>query len=70
MAAPTTTDRDRKQLLRTLLDEVNISVHRDHTDAHAELVAAVERRRDHRTDRAAQTQATQHAYAPTRTPST
>ena len=26
--APTTTDRDRKQLLRTLLDEVNISVAR------------------------------------------
>ena len=36
--APTTTDKDRKQLLRTLLDEVNISVHRDHTDAHAELM--------------------------------
>ena len=36
--ADTTTDRDRKQLLRTLLDEVNITVHRDHTDAHAELV--------------------------------
>ena len=29
-SAATTTDRDRKQLLRTLLDEVNISVHRDH----------------------------------------
>ena len=37
-SAPTTTDKDRKQLLRSLLDEVNISVHRDHTDAHAELV--------------------------------
>ena len=36
--APTTTDKDRKQLLRSLLDEVNITVHRDHTDAHAELV--------------------------------
>jgi len=36
--APTTTDKDRKRLLRSLLDEVNISVHRDHTDAHAELV--------------------------------
>jgi DNA invertase Pin-like site-specific DNA recombinase len=37
-AAPTTTDKDRKRLLRSLLDEVNISVHRDHTNAHAELV--------------------------------
>ena len=36
--APTTTDKDRKRLLRSLLDEVNITVHRDHTDAHAELV--------------------------------
>ena len=27
--AATTTDKDRKQLLRTLLDEVNITVHRD-----------------------------------------
>ena len=37
-SAPTTTDKDRKQLLRSLLDEVNVSVRRDHTDAHAELV--------------------------------
>ena len=37
-SAPTTTDKDRKQLLRTLLDEVNITVCRDHTDAHAELM--------------------------------
>ena len=29
-SAATTTDKDRKQLLRTLLDEVGISVHRDH----------------------------------------
>ena len=36
--APTTTDKDRKQLLRSLLDEVNIRVHRDHTNAHADLV--------------------------------
>jgi transposase-like protein len=36
--APTTTDKDRKQLLRTLLDEVNISVHRDHDSGHADLV--------------------------------
>lgn len=36
--APTTTDKDRKQLLRTLLEEVNISLHRDHTEGHAELV--------------------------------
>ena len=37
-SAPTTTDKDRKLLLRSLLDEVNISVHRDQTNAHAELV--------------------------------
>ena len=37
-SAPTTTDKDRKHLLRSLLDEVNINVHRDHTDAHAELL--------------------------------
>ena len=36
--APTTTDKDRKQLLRTLLDEVHITVHRDHPDPHAELL--------------------------------
>ena len=37
-AAPTTTDKDRKQLLHTLLDEVNISVHRDHGHGHADLM--------------------------------
>jgi DNA invertase Pin-like site-specific DNA recombinase len=36
--APTTTDKDRKQLLRTLLEEVNITVHRDHPNPHADLV--------------------------------
>jgi DNA invertase Pin-like site-specific DNA recombinase len=36
--APSTTDRDRKQLLRTLLTEVNITVHRDVSDPHADLV--------------------------------
>jgi DNA invertase Pin-like site-specific DNA recombinase len=36
--APTTTDKDRKQLLRTLLDEVNITLRRDGTDPHASLV--------------------------------
>jgi hypothetical protein len=36
--APTTTDKDRKQLLRTLLDEVNITLHRDGTDPHASLM--------------------------------
>ena len=36
--APTTTDRDRKQLLHTLLDEVNITVHRGDTDSHADLI--------------------------------
>jgi DNA invertase Pin-like site-specific DNA recombinase len=32
--ASTTTDRDRKQLLRTLLDEVNITVDRDTAETH------------------------------------
>jgi len=36
--APATTDKDRKQLLRTLLDEVAITVHRDQTEGHAELL--------------------------------
>ena len=36
--APTTTDKDRKQLLRTLLDEVNITLHRDDPGPHARLV--------------------------------
>jgi DNA invertase Pin-like site-specific DNA recombinase/transposase-like protein len=36
--AATTTDKDRKRLLRTLLEEVNITVERDHTDGRAELV--------------------------------
>ena len=37
--APITTDKDRKQLLRTLLDEVHITMHRDdHPDPHAELL--------------------------------
>jgi DNA invertase Pin-like site-specific DNA recombinase len=37
-SAPTTTDRDRKQLLRTLLDEVNITAHRDAAEPHAGLL--------------------------------
>ncbi len=36
--APTTTDKDRKQLLRTLLDEVNITLHRDDPSPRAALV--------------------------------
>jgi hypothetical protein len=36
--APTTTDKDRKLLLRTLLDEVQITVRRDDSDPHAELL--------------------------------
>jgi DNA invertase Pin-like site-specific DNA recombinase len=36
--APTTADKDRKQLLRTLLDEVNITLHRDDPGPHAALV--------------------------------
>jgi hypothetical protein len=37
-SAPSTTDRDRKQLLRTLLDEVNLRVDRDRTGGQAKLV--------------------------------
>ena len=36
--ALTTTDKDRKQLLRTLLDEVNITARRDDPDPHARLI--------------------------------
>jgi len=36
--AATTTDKDRKQLLRTLLDEVNITARRDDAEPHADLV--------------------------------
>ncbi|HEX5407621.1 MAG TPA: recombinase family protein [Pseudonocardiaceae bacterium] len=36
--AATTTDKDRKHLLRTLLEEVNITVHRDQDSGHADLV--------------------------------
>lgn len=36
--APTTTDKDRKQLLRTLLEEVNITARRDDPDPHALLI--------------------------------
>ena len=36
--APTTTDKDRKQLLRTLLEEVNITVHRDQDSGRADLI--------------------------------
>jgi len=36
--APTTTGKDRKQLLRTLIDEVNITARRDDPDPHARLV--------------------------------
>ena len=36
--APTTTAKDRKQLLRTLLDEVNITLRRDDTSPHAALI--------------------------------
>ena len=36
--APTTTGKDRKQLLRTLLDEVNITARRDDPDPHALLI--------------------------------
>jgi len=35
--APTTTDRDRKELLRTLLEEINIAVERSESKAHLTL---------------------------------
>jgi hypothetical protein len=35
---PPTTDKDRKQLLRTLLEDVTISLRRDHTEGRADLV--------------------------------
>jgi len=37
-AAPTTTGKDRKQLLRTLLEEVTVNVHRDDTEGRADLL--------------------------------
>ena len=36
--APTTTDKDRKQLLRTLLEEVSITARRDDPGPHARLI--------------------------------
>jgi len=36
--APTTTDKDRKQLLRTLLEEANITAHRHDPDPRARLI--------------------------------
>jgi transposase-like protein len=36
--APTTTDKARKQLLRTLLEEVTVNVHRDDTEGRADLL--------------------------------
>jgi DNA invertase Pin-like site-specific DNA recombinase len=36
--APTTTDKDRKQLLRTLLEEVNITARRHDSGPHARLI--------------------------------
>lgn len=37
-SAPTTTDKDRKQLLRTLLEDVTLTVHRDGSDPRAEVL--------------------------------
>jgi DNA invertase Pin-like site-specific DNA recombinase len=37
-SAPTTTDKDRKQLLRALLEEVNITLRRDEAEPHAALL--------------------------------
>ncbi len=36
--APTTSDKDRKQLLRSLLEEVNVTVRRDQDEGRADLV--------------------------------
>jgi DNA invertase Pin-like site-specific DNA recombinase len=36
--APSTSDKDRKQLLRALLEEVNITIRRDHDAGHADLI--------------------------------
>jgi DNA invertase Pin-like site-specific DNA recombinase len=36
--APTTTSKDRKQLLRTLLEEIAVTVHRDHAGGRADLL--------------------------------
>jgi len=36
--APATTGKDRKQLLRTLLEEVTVNVHRDDTEGRADLL--------------------------------
>jgi DNA invertase Pin-like site-specific DNA recombinase len=36
--APATTGKDRKQLLRTLLEEVGITIHRDHDSGRADLI--------------------------------
>ena len=55
--APATTSKDRKQLLHTLLDEVNITVHRDRSRPRRPH-RALERRCDQRADRAPQAQAT------------
>lgn len=35
---PTTSDKDRKQLLRTLLEDVTITIQRDHDGGHADLM--------------------------------
>jgi DNA invertase Pin-like site-specific DNA recombinase len=36
--APSTSDKDRKQLLRALLEEVNITIRRNHDAGHADLI--------------------------------
>ena len=67
--APTTTDKDRKQLLRTLLEEVNITATPRRPRPARRPDAAVERRRDQRADRAAAPPASPRS-APMRTRST
>ena len=60
--APATTDKDRKQLLRTLLDEVNITARRDEPGPARRPDPAVERRRDQRADRPAAPPAAQDPH--------
>ena len=66
--APTTTSKDRKQLLRTLLDEVNITLQPRRPRPARLPGTAVERRRDQRAGRAAAPPPARRSAQP-RTPS-
>src|SRR5450755_1329711 len=60
--APTTTDKDRKQLLRTLLEEVNMTASREEPRPVRPPDPSVERRRDHRADHPAATPAAENPH--------